>query len=100
MRYMSATLLWLQVISALCASGCEDTSCQRTREERAADTLQELGSWVRIQRDQRLPGNPVIGVDLAGVDLQDDAAGALADLPHLRDLNLILQRLFGCPFTS
>ena len=55
--------------------------------QKAVATLERLGA--RVERDERAPGKPVVGVVLFGSFVRDDALAPLPQLGQLRSLRLV-----------
>jgi hypothetical protein len=55
-------------------------------EDKAGRAIEKLGG--KVQRDETLPGIPVIGVDLADTKVKDTALIHVGEFKNLRSLNL------------
>src|SRR4051812_3775680 len=75
------TVLVDAVILLVCLSGAA-----RADEASAVKAVEKLGG--KVTRDDKLPGKPVIGVDLAAPKVTDAVLKELKDLKHLTSLNL------------
>jgi len=72
--------LLLPVVVCLCAS-CQSPAA---REEKAVKAIEALGGL--MIRDERLPGRPVVEVNLGGTKVTDSG---LKDLKELKDLQFL-----------
>ena len=75
------TMLVGAVMMLACLSGAA-----RADEASAVKAVEKLGGTVT--RDDKLPGKPVIGVNLAGTQVTDASLKELKDLKQLTTLNL------------
>ena len=75
------TMLIGAVMLLACLSGAA-----RADEASAVKAVENLGG--KVTRDDKLPGKPVIGVNLAGTKVTDAGLKELKDLKHLTSLNL------------
>ena len=75
------TMLIGAVILLACLSGAA-----RADEASAVKAVEKLGG--KITRDDKLPGKPVIGVDLYGAQVTDAGLKELKDLNQLTSLDL------------
>jgi hypothetical protein len=77
-------LIALLLLLAVCLTGCGQT--QAVREERAVNAILKLGG--SVERDEKLPGQPVVGVSLCGIGVTDSELRELKDLKGLQRLRL------------
>src|SRR5213082_3475982 len=76
------TMLIGAVMLLACLSGAA-----RADEASAVKAVEKLGG--KVTRDDKLPGKPVIGVNLAGTQVTDAGLKELKHLKQLTSLNLI-----------
>ena len=72
-----------------CLSGCSRNQVaweQSAQEEKAVKAIEALGG--RVTRDEKLPGRPVVEVDLGKTEVTDAGLKDLKELKGLRTLNL------------
>ena len=77
-------LIGLLLSLAVCLAGCGQT--QAVREERAVNAILKLGG--NVERDEKLPGRPVVGVNLDLTKATDSDLKDLKELTALKALNL------------
>src|SRR5712691_11471173 len=80
-RTLMRTILVGAVMLLTCLSGAA-----RADEASAVKAIENLGG--KVTRDDKLPGKPVIGVNLGGTKVTDAGLKELKDLKHLTSLNL------------
>ena len=72
-----------------CLSGCSRNQVaweQSAQEEKAVKAIEALGG--KVTRDEKLPGRPVVQVNLGGTKITDAGLKELKELKGLRALNL------------
>src|SRR5437899_11576060 len=80
-RTLMRTMLVGAVMLLACLSGAA-----RADEASAVKAVENLGG--KVTRDDKLPGKPVIGVNLPATKVTDAGLKELKDLKHLTSLNL------------
>jgi uncharacterized protein YceK len=78
--------LLLPVIA--CLSGCGQPAARQPsgQEEKAVNAIEALGG--KVKRDDKLPGRPVVEVDLGGTKVTDTGLKDLKELKNLKFLCL------------
>jgi hypothetical protein len=100
LRVALPVLVWVAWLLARLPGQAQDP---RTGEQKALVSIERLGGQFR--RDEKVPGQPVVEVDLAVTKVTDEDLALLANLPGLRRLDLTLtpitdkglERLKGLP---
>src|ERR1700704_2784555 len=80
-RTLMRTMLVVVVLLLACLSGAAWAD-----EASAVKAVEKLGG--KVTRDDKLPGKPVIAVNLAGTQVTDASLKELKDLKQLTSLNL------------
>jgi len=72
----------------VCLSGCGQPAARQPsgQEEKAVQTIEALGGGVA--RDEKLPGQPIVKVDLGNTKVTDCDLKVLKELKGLRKLDL------------
>ena len=73
----------------VCLSGCSQNQVARDQsagEDKAVQSIEAVGG--RVARDEKLPGRPVVAVDLGDTNVTDSDLKDLKELKGLQDLDL------------